>query len=102
MLFLVKTEVAEDKVSELSEKVIRKDIKPVEGNLVFLTPDGKIGFDIVEANSESEVRSKYQQYSSYLKFHEITPIMAAGEFYEKWKEQHGQQGSMGGMGGLRQ
>ncbi len=95
MLFLVKTEVM-DNVDELTGKIVRKEIAPVKGNLVFLTPDGKIGYDIVEADSESEVRSKYQQYSNYLKFDEITPIISADAFYEKWKQKQG-----GTMGGLR-
>lgn len=100
MLFLVKSEVMGDKVDELTQKVINKEIQPVKGNLVFLTPDGKIGFDIVEADSESDIRSKYQQYSNYMRLVEITPIMSADAYYEKWQEQH-KGGMPGGMGGLR-
>lgn len=100
MQFLVKSEVISGKVDELTQKVINKEIQPVKGNLVFLTPDGKIGFDIVEADNESDVRQKYQQYSSYMNITEITPIMSADAFYEKWQEQH-KGGQPGGMGGLR-
>ena len=87
MLFLVKTEVI-GSVDDLTSKIIRKEITPVKGNLVFLTPDGKFGYDIIEADSEAEVRNMYKQYSNHLKFHEITPIMSAEGFYEKWKQKH--------------
>jgi len=100
MLFLVKTEVSPDKVDELTEKVITHEIKPVKGNLVYLTPDGRIGYDIVEAESEDEIRRMYKQYSNYLKFDEITPIVSAAHFYEQWKMKHGKMG--GTRGGLRQ
>lgn len=96
MLFLVKSEVSADKVDELTRKVINHEIKPVKGNLVYLTPDGRFGYDIVEADSESEVKQMYKQYSNYLKFHEITPIMSGGHFYDEWKMKHGKMGGMKG------
>lgn len=100
MLFLVKSKAKPGMVDELTKKVVNKEIQPVKGNLVFLTPNGETGFDIVEADSESEIRSKYQQYSNYMDIVEITPIMSADAFYEKWQEQH-KGGMPGGTGGLR-
>ena len=103
MLFFVKTQVSGDKVNELTQKIINKEIAPVKGNLVFLSPDGKIGYDIVEADSESEVRSKYQTYGNYLQIVEIAPIISAGEFYARFqaKGQGGMSTGMGGTGGIR-
>ena len=98
MLYFVKNEVSSDKVDELTQKVINHQVKPVHGNLVYLTPDGRCGYDIVEADSEQEVRDMYKGYSDYLKILEVTPIMSAGHFYETWKQKHG----TGKMGGLRQ
>ena len=57
MQFFVKTQVSDDKLDELTQKIMRKEIQPVKGNLVFLSPDGKIGYDIIEADSEQDARA---------------------------------------------
>lgn len=102
MLFFVKSQVSDDKLDELTQKVINKEITPVMGNLVFLSSDGKMGYDITEGESESDVRSKYQPYGNYLQILEITPIMSAGEFYARYQSRGGgTQTSMGGGGGIR-
>jgi hypothetical protein len=99
MLFFVKSEAMDGKVDELTQKIISKRIQPVQGNqYVFLSPDGRLGFDIVEANDESDVRSKYQQYSPYMKIVEITQVMPAQDFYRKWQQSKGGGFGLGSSG----
>ena len=87
--FLVKTECAADKVDELTRKVANSEIPKIKGNLVFVSPDGRIGYDIIEAESEDEVRRTYQHLTQYCRIHEITPIVPMGQYIERWKCQHG-------------
>lgn len=88
MLFFVKTECDRKTLDELTRKVITGQIKKVRGNIVYLSPDGCIGYDIVEARDESDVRSKYAPYLPYLRLVEIAPIVPAHEFYAQWEIQH--------------
>ncbi len=88
MLFFVKSEVVDDRADELTRKVIAGEIKKVEGNIVYLSPDGCTGYDIVEASDEASARSKYAPYSQYLRLVEVSPVVPAHDFYEKWTLQH--------------
>ncbi|HLG51121.1 MAG: hypothetical protein IRY83_02165 [Chloroflexi bacterium] len=88
MLFFVKSECDRSTVDELTRKVINGEIQKVRGNIVYLSPDGCIGYDIVEARDESELRAKYAPYSGYLRLVEVSPILPAHEFYTRWEQQH--------------
>jgi hypothetical protein len=88
MLFFVKSEVEPGKLAKLTRKVIAGEIQKVRGNIVYLSPDGRIGYDIVEATDEADVYRKYSPYGGYLRLVEVSPIVPAHEFYEQWERQH--------------
>ncbi|HVC34279.1 MAG TPA: DUF3303 family protein [Chloroflexota bacterium] len=88
MLFFVKSEVDSGCLDELTRKVISGEIKKVRGNIVYLSPDGTTGYDIVEAEDEADLRSKYASYSQYMRLVEVSPIVPAHDFYDKWERQH--------------
>lgn len=88
MLFFVKTECDRSTVDELTRKVIAGEIKKVRGNIVYLSPDGCTGYDIVEARDEADVRAKYAPYGQYLRLLEVAPIVPAHEYYQRWELQH--------------
>jgi len=89
MFYLVKTECSPSQVDELTRKVANHEVETPSGNLSFVSSDGRIGYDIIEGSSESEIRSKYQGLSNYLRIVELTPIMPMGQFIEHWKTQKG-------------
>ena len=95
MLFFVKTECDRSTVDELTRKVISGEIQKVRGNIVYLSPDGCTGYDIVEARDEADLRSKYAPYSHYLRLVEVAPIVAGHEFYEDWILRHAPSASAG-------
>ena len=89
MLYFVKTQCASpSQVDELTRKVVDGNIQKVRGNIVFLSLDGCTGYDIVEADDEADLRAKYAPYSQYLQLVEVSPIVPAHEYYDKWKKQH--------------
>jgi hypothetical protein len=88
VLFFVKSECDRGIVDELTRKVISGEIKKVRGNIVYLSPDGCTGYDIVEAKDEADVRAKYAPYSQYMRLVEVSPIVPAHEYYEKWEIRH--------------
>ncbi|HLH74285.1 MAG TPA: hypothetical protein VKX96_13440 [Chloroflexota bacterium] len=88
MLFFVKSQCEPGKVDELTRKVINGEITKVRGNIVFLSPDGTTGYDIVEADSEADVRAKYAPYSNYLRLVEVSQVVPAHEYYANFEKQH--------------
>lgn len=92
MLFFVKTEVRPGKVDELARRIINREITPVEGNIVYVSQDGRIGFNVVEARDEADIRRKFSPYDGYVELREITPVESMGQFIEHWKGQHGLYG----------
>ena len=88
MLFFVKSECDPSKVDELTQKVINGEIAKVRGNIVFISPDGTTGFDIIEAKDEADVRSKYAAYKPFMRLVEVAEILPAHEYYEHWEMKH--------------
>ncbi|MBI2941505.1 MAG: hypothetical protein HYY04_13815 [Chloroflexi bacterium] len=88
--FFVKTEVIGDRVDELTGKIARGEITGVEGNISFVSPDGRVGYDVVECRDEAHCRQKYSGYTGYLRITEISRIEPMGQFLERWKRQHPQ------------
>ena len=86
-MYFVKTEVIPGKVDELARKIVRDEIPSVEGNVVYVTSDGRFGYNLIEGTSEDEVRHKFDQYRDYIIIREITPILPMGQFIERWKAQ---------------
>lgn len=84
MLFFVKTECEPQTVEELTRKVVDGEIEKVRGNIVYLSPDGCTGYDLVEAKDDAEARAKYAPYSQYLRLVEVSPIVPAHRYYESW------------------
>ncbi|MBI2952692.1 MAG: hypothetical protein HYY30_00125 [Chloroflexi bacterium] len=93
----MKTQVREGKVDELARKILNKEITPVEGNLVYVSPDGKIGYNLVEARDEAEVCQKYNAYDPWVELKEVVPVESMGQFMERWKAQHGFKGQTPGV-----
>ncbi len=89
MQFFVKTEVVDGKVDELAQRMVRREFKPIRGNLVFCSEDGRFGYNLIEADSLDEVRQQFQNYRGYITVLEITPVMSVGQFIERWKCAHG-------------
>ncbi|HVB97372.1 MAG TPA: DUF3303 family protein [Chloroflexota bacterium] len=90
MLYFVKSQCVDaSQADALTRKVVDGDIQKVRGNIVFLSTDGCTGYDIVEADDEADLRSKYAPYRQYLELVEVSPIAPAHEFYEKWENQRG-------------
>ena len=94
MMFLVKTEVRGGKVDELAGKIVNREIPSVHGNIVYVTRDGRTGYNLVEAESESQARDMFSQYQNYIDIVEIVPIESMGQYIERWKAQHGMTGQM--------
>jgi len=97
MLFFVKTEVRPGKVDELARKIIDKEITPVEGNIVYVSHDGRIGYNLVEGRDEGDVCQKFNPYDPYVELKEVTPVESMGQFMERWKGQHGLRGPTPGI-----
>lgn len=97
MMFFVKTEVRDGKVDELARKIINREITPVEGNFVYVSQDGRFGYNLVEARDEADVCRKFNPYDQYVELKEITPVESMGHFMERWKTQHGLGGKMPGI-----
>ncbi len=93
MMFLVKTEVRGGKVDELAEKIINREIPSVNGNIVYVTKDGRIGYNLVDTGSESDARKMFSPYSSYVDVQEVVSIEPMGQFIERYKAQHGISGA---------
>ena len=89
MLFFVKTEVRPGKVDELARKIVDREITPVEGNIVYVSHDGCIGYNLVEARDEADICRKFSPYDAYVELKEIVPVESMGQFMERWKGQHG-------------
>ena len=86
--FFVKSEIPCDMVDEFTSKLADKTIRGVEGNVSYVSPDGCVGYDIVECRDEQDCRQKYSHLSSHgLRIDEITPIQPMGQFIEAWKRQ---------------
>lgn len=88
MLFFVKTECDPNTVDELTRKVMAGEIQKVRGNIVYLSPDGSTGYDIVEAKDDADVRAKYAPYSQFLRLVEVSPIVPAHQYYQAWGLKH--------------
>ncbi len=96
MRFFVKTEVRPGKVDELTRKIANREVTPVEGSILYVSRDGRIGYNLVEASDEAGVRRKYAPYDAYFELREIAPVESMGRFLERWKGQHGFSGQMPG------
>ncbi len=88
-LFFVKTEVEPGQVDLLARKIVNDEIPSVEGNLVWVTHDGRFGYNLVEARDEQHVREKFRPYDPYVRVHEVTPVISMGHFMERWKAEQG-------------
>lgn len=89
MMYLVRTEVRGANVDQLAQKIVNREIPPVQGNVVYVTRDGRVGFNLVEAESENQARQMFSQYQGYVDVVEVVPIESMGQFIERWKAQHG-------------
>ncbi len=88
MFFFVKSELPRNKVDEFTRTLANGEIQGVEGNLSYVSPDGRFGYDIVECRDENECRQKYSHLAQYgLKIDEMRPIEPLGQFIEAWKRQ---------------
>ena len=85
MMYVVKTEVTAGRVNELAQKIINHEIPSVEGNIVFVSTDGRFGYNLVEGASEEQVRQKFAPYHDYITLKEVTPVISMGQFLERWK-----------------
>lgn len=92
MMYLVRTEVRGGNVDELARKIVNREIPPVQGNIVYVTRDGRSGYNLVEAGSENEARDMFSQYRNHVDVVEVVPIESMGQFIERWKAQHGMTG----------
>ncbi len=97
MMFFVKTEVRPDKVDELARKIVNREITPVDGNLVYVSPDGRTGYNLVEARDEADVCRKFVPYDAYVILKEVVPVEPMGQFIERWKGQQGLTGKTPGV-----
>ncbi|MBI2940855.1 MAG: hypothetical protein HYY04_10500 [Chloroflexi bacterium] len=84
MMFFVKTEVVGGRVDELAQKIVDRAIQPVEGNIVFVSADGCLGYNLVEGASEAAVRQKFEPYRDHITIREITPVVSMGHYIEQW------------------
>jgi hypothetical protein len=89
MMYFVRTEVRGGNVDQLAQKIVNREIPPVRGNIVYVTKDGRTGYNLVEAESESQARGMFSQYQGYVDVVEVVPIESMGQFIERWKAQHG-------------
>lgn len=89
MMFLVRTEVRGGNVDQLARKIVNREIPPVQGNIVYVTCDGRTGYNLVEAANESQARDMFSQYQGYVDVVEVVPIESMGQFIERWKAQQG-------------
>ncbi len=96
MRFFVKTEMRPGKVDDLTRKIANREVIPVEGSILYVSRDGRVGYNLVEASDEAAVRRKYAPYDAYIELKEITPVESMGRFLEGWKAQHGFSGQMPG------
>ncbi len=96
-MFFVKTEVRQGKVEELARKIANKEITPVEGNIVYVSQDGRFGYNLVEARDEADVCRKFNPYDAYVELKEVTPIQSMGHFMERWVSRQGLGGKMPGI-----
>ena len=96
MRFFVKTEVRPGKVDELARKIVNREIPPVDGNIVWVSHDGRFGYNLVDARDEPDVCTKFQPYDAYIVLREVTAIESMGQFVERWKAQHSIPGSVTG------
>ncbi len=86
MYFFVKTELPFNDVDAFTRKLADGRIRGVEGNLSYVSTDGRFGYDIVECRDENECRHKYSHLMPHgLMIDEIRPIEPLGQFVEAWK-----------------
>ncbi len=89
MMYLVKTKVRQGKVDELAQKIVNREIPSVHGNIVYVTRDGHIGYNLVDTGSENQARDMFSAYSNYVDVVEVIPVEPMGQFIERWKAEHG-------------
>ncbi|MBI4320371.1 MAG: hypothetical protein HY675_17925 [Chloroflexi bacterium] len=97
MRFFVKTEVRQGKLDDLARKVVNREFTPVEGNMVWVSPDGRFGYNLVEGRDEADVCAKFEPYDEYVVLLEVKPIESMGQFVERWKSVHGLAGQVAGF-----
>ncbi len=100
MLYLVKTQVRDGKIDELAGKIINREIPSVSGNIVYVTPDGAMGYNLVDTGSESAARDMFSPYDGYVDVVDVVPIESMGQFIERYKAQHGMGGISAQRGGI--
>jgi len=87
MYFFVKSELSADRVDEFTRKLANHEIPSVEGNVSYVTPDGRLGYDIVECRDENECLRKYDALvQNGLKIDEICPIEPMGQFLQEFTQ----------------
>lgn len=92
MFFFVKTEVRDGKVDELARRIVNHEFTPVDGNLVYVSHDGRYGYNLVEARDEAEVCRKFNSYDQYVELKEVVPVESMGQFMERWTSRQGTGG----------
>jgi hypothetical protein len=64
-------------------------VRPVEGNVSWVTTDGCFGYDIVDCANEAECRRKYADLEKNgLRILECTEVAETCQFLNWWKRQH--------------
>lgn len=87
MYFFVKTEVSEDRVDEFTRKLANNQISGVQGNVSYVSPDGRYGYDFIECQDEGDCRQKYSHLEPHgLRILEIRPVQTMGQFIQSWKQ----------------
>ena len=85
MRYFVKSHLSPDKVEEFTRKVANHEVRTVEDNVSYVTPDGRVGYDIVECRDENDCRQKYSDLvQNGLMIDEMTPIEPMGQFLEEF------------------
>jgi hypothetical protein len=81
MYYFVKSELPREKVDEFTNELACGQIRGVEGNIAYVTPDGVVGYDIVECRDENDCLQKYSHLTQHgLRIDEITPVEPMSEF----------------------
>lgn len=92
----MKTEVKSGKIDVLARKIANREVIPVDGSILHVSRDGRIGCNLVEARDEADARQRYALYDAYLDLKEIPLVESMGRVSEMWKAQHGFSGQTHG------
>ena len=92
MWFFVRSEVPSNQIQEFTRKLANNQMKHVEGNMSYVSPDGRMGFDFIECSSESDCRQRYSDLEKNgMRLLEVTPCVPMDQFLQNWQQQQGRQ-----------